>query len=128
MLITPTTDGATMTSSRQRKKSISRQTVIAAPPIRSKGKPKQERPFSELPSVALAVLGAVSFLFFAWIASIVYKVTPEAVAIGNSLPFGAWGWKGYWLFAILAAMAIAMWGSWTLASRCQAVIVERYLK
>ena len=117
-----------MTSSRQRKTSLSRQSVIATPPVRPKGRSKQKRLFSELPSVALAGLGAVSFLFFAWVASIVYKVTPEAVAIGNSLPLGAWGWKGYWLFAILAALAMAMWGSWTLASRCQAIIVERYFK
>jgi hypothetical protein len=128
MLITPTTHGATMTSPRQRAKSKSRQVAIAAPPIRSKGKPKQERPFSELPSVALLVLGGVSFLFFAWIGPVVYKVTPEAVAIGNSMPLGAWGWKGYFLFAILAALAMAMWSSWTLASRCQAILVERYFK
>lgn len=117
-----------MTSSRQRAKSLSRQTVIAAPTTRFKRDPTWKRPNANLPSALLLTLGALSFLLFAWCASIVYKVTPEAVAIGNSLPLNKWGWGGVRVFGLLALLSLPMWLAWTLASRCQALIVERHFK
>lgn len=117
-----------MTSSHQRAKSLSLKTAIAAPTTRSKGYPKWKRPYADLPSGLLLILGALSFLLFAWFASIVYKVTPEAVAIGNSLPLNKWGWGGVRVFGLLALLSLPMWLAWTLASRCQALIVERHFK
>ncbi|WP_157006244.1 hypothetical protein [Luteibacter yeojuensis] len=86
---------------------------------------------SRLPArstMTLMVWGALSFLGFAWLASIVYNVAPEAVSIGNSLPLEKWGWKGFLVFGLLAFFSIPMWIGWTFASRCQAVLAERLFK
>ena len=84
--------------------------------------------FVELPSNWLLILGAFSFLLFSFIGYIVYKVTPLAVEIGNHMPFNQWGLEGFALAALLLAMAVVMWLAWTVAARCQALIVERHFK
>lgn len=116
-------------SSRPRSKNRNRvREAYRVPGITPTSAPRQASCLSDRSTMTLMVWGALSFLGFAWLASTVYKVAPEAVAIGNSLPLEKWGWKGPVLFGLLACLSVPMWMGWTFASRCQAILAERLFK
>lgn len=84
--------------------------------------------FSEMPDWLVAFFGLSGFLIAGFYGYVLDKVVPDYLETANKIPFGDWGWIGWMLAAILAALGGTVWHFGSIAWRCNGILRDRWYK
>ena len=86
---------------------------------------KNENKFKDLHGLILCLLGASAFLVACYWGLMLKDVVPPLITATNKAGFSSFALK-LWLF--LGSYAVAVWYFGCIATRCHAVLYERWFK
>ncbi|KOC22246.1 hypothetical protein GL58_07195 [Comamonas testosteroni] len=89
---------------------------------------KKYKTFEEMPDPLVVFFGLSGFLVsgsYGWVLS---KVVPDFLEIANRIPLSQWGWKGWVLTSIIAALGFMVWHFGSVAWRCNGILRDRWYK
>lgn len=89
---------------------------------------KKYKAFTEMPDWFIVFFALSGFLVAGFYGYVLEKVAPDYLETANKTPLDQWGWKGWLLTAILAALGFMVWHFGSIAWRCNEILRDRWYK
>ena len=89
---------------------------------------KKYKTFTEMPDWLIVFFALSGFLVAGFYGYVLGKVVPDYLETTNNVSLGQWGWQGWLLTAILAALGFMVWHFGSVAWRCNGILRDRWYK
>ena len=89
---------------------------------------KKYKTFFEMPDWLVAFFALSGFLVAGFYGYVLGKVIPEYLEAANKVPLSQWGWQGWLLTGILAALGFMVWHFGSISWRCNGILRDRWYK